>query len=279
MLDHGTLLALLGFSSLQFAGGIWTGIRLRPTQSGTAPGWPKVDTQAADLLAAVEAQSASLFALRHQAKAITAAGEQHLPPLNVNLLGELRLLQQSIGEIANSLKSSVSAYQGKRSTKQLLIETSGGSSFRLDRDCPDRSDKAVAAQSSRSIEGAPLTTEPQRGAYKVKQRFAEYDGYQFPQSEQFMEVLCHELWMEGISFVTAKPPITEKVVVTLGSPESPMYMAARVSDCASAVVRGQLTDRYVVSCTFIGRLAPPRNGESSDHLATREFAHASLSRR
>ena len=280
MLDQGTLLAVLGFSSLQFAGGIWTGIRLRPSPTGSGGvGRGSVDLRAAELLAAVEAQSASLFALRHQAAAITTSGETHHPRLNVDLLGELRLLQQTIGEVANSLHSSVAAYEGTPTTKQARRDADDGSSFRFDQKPANATNKAALSQSSRSMEGGPLTVDPQRRAYKVGQRVAEYNGFTFPHHEDFTDVQCQELWMDGISFVTADPPSGEKVVVTLGSPENPMYMAARISECVSAVIRGQLSDRYVVSCTFLGRLAPPRSDQPFDQHANKEFAHASLSRR
>lgn len=67
-----------------------------------------------------------------------------------------------------------------------------------------------------------------RFAYRAVQAVAPYDGTQFPTSDMFHRVQCHDLSTGGISFIWPHVPEFERVIIKLTAPHRILYVVASV---------------------------------------------------
>jgi hypothetical protein len=65
-------------------------------------------------------------------------------------------------------------------------------------------------------------------------------------------VRCHDIAVQGISFFWPDAPDFERLIVTLGSNERPVYMAAEVVQSKAVYMHGEVG--FLVGCRFTGRV-------------------------
>jgi PAS domain S-box-containing protein len=92
-----------------------------------------------------------------------------------------------------------------------------------------------------------------RLAYPYRQRIAPIIDGKLPAKDEFVEVRCKDIAAGGFSFISAKPPQSEVLVVALGTPPKLTYLTAQVAH----VTRVQRDGRrvYLVGCSYIGKVA------------------------
>jgi hypothetical protein len=64
-------------------------------------------------------------------------------------------------------------------------------------------------------------------------------------------VRCHDIAMQGVSFFWPDAPAFERLIISLGNPQNPLYMAADVVQSKAVYVRGEVL--FIVGCRFTGR--------------------------
>ncbi len=91
-----------------------------------------------------------------------------------------------------------------------------------------------------------------RQAYRYGQLIAPIHGSLLPMKQEFFEVVCENISAGGILFYLAATPEFKDLVVALGKPPFPMYIAARVAWVMEKMSDGKPV--YQVGCRFIGRV-------------------------
>jgi hypothetical protein len=94
----------------------------------------------------------------------------------------------------------------------------------------------------------------ERHPYRCVQRVAPYVQEHIPTREMFQEVQCWDLSTGGVSFLTASPPSSELIVITIGEEPDLTYRTARVAhvtEVSHPTGSGRL---YRVGCQFTGKL-------------------------
>lgn len=149
----------------------------------------------------------------------------------------------------SSARHHLEAYQASG-----LAGSSGGT-FHSQRAC-------LSAEEMQTVMPGPghVGAESQRRKYVCDQRMAPYMlDEAMPKAAEFRPVKCHDISMEGISFVTPETPDYDRVVISMGPPESLLYMAATVIHSRAVFMYGNVG--YLVSCSFIKRMEqPPEEG-------------------
>jgi hypothetical protein len=92
-------------------------------------------------------------------------------------------------------------------------------------------------------------------------------------------VRCHDIAVQGISFFWPDPPDFERLIISLGSPERPTFMAAEVVQSKAVYKHGEVG--FIVGCRFAGRVPEfseqnrvqlnARRNRTSSPLAPREL--------
>lgn len=76
----------------------------------------------------------------------------------------------------------------------------------------------------------------QRRPFRSIQRIALFEGPGLPEESEFVEVQCHDLACNGFSFLLPSQPNFDSLVVSLGTPPSVIYVAAKVVHCRDVLV-------------------------------------------
>jgi PAS domain S-box-containing protein len=92
-----------------------------------------------------------------------------------------------------------------------------------------------------------------RLSYPYRQRIAFIADGKLPAEAEFAEVQCNDIAAGGFSFVSAKPPQSEMLVVALGTPPHLPHLTAQVAHVTRVVREGRRM--YLVGCSYIGRVA------------------------
>ncbi len=95
-----------------------------------------------------------------------------------------------------------------------------------------------------------------RRDYRYRQRMAPMNGNTLPAASEFVEVDCWDISAGGVSFFVDRLPNFETLVVALGRPPALSYFSARVMRVARVEENG--TARYLIGCTFLGRVHLPK---------------------
>ena len=90
-----------------------------------------------------------------------------------------------------------------------------------------------------------------RRSYPYTQKVAPIVDGRLPQPREFVEVLCHDIAAGGFSFFADGPPVSDALVVALGSPSNPTFLTAQVAHVTR--LGHQPKARYLVGCTYTGR--------------------------
>lgn len=90
-----------------------------------------------------------------------------------------------------------------------------------------------------------------RRSYPYTQRVAPIVDGRLPKLGEFVEVLCHDIAAGGFSFFADGPPVSDALVVALGSPGNPTFLTAQVAHVTR--LGHQPKARYLVGCTYTGR--------------------------
>ena len=105
-----------------------------------------------------------------------------------------------------------------------------------------------------------------RQPYSRLQYVASLGDGRLPIAEDFEQILCYDLSPTGFSFLAARPPNVEHLVVALGV-TTYIYVTA-------AAVHQQLLEfdgqsQYLIGCRFISRLTMPGGGPLAESKGAR----------
>jgi hypothetical protein len=97
--------------------------------------------------------------------------------------------------------------------------------------------------------------EAERYGYPNDQFVAFFAG-EFPAGEDFEQVRCKDISVNGISFFLNRRPDKDKLVISLGAAPNLTFMVARVMNSRRTYTNGQ--ECYRVGCRFVRRVDPGR---------------------
>ena len=112
---------------------------------------------------------------------------------------------------------------------------------------------ALEAPCARGEMERDLTTD--RRPYTAYQNVAFYSD-ELPPSYEFEQVQCHDLSVDGVSFLLNRRPEQDRLVISLGTPPELMFMSAKVVSSVLTYRDGDVY--YRVGCRFLKRIDPPR---------------------
>jgi len=101
-----------------------------------------------------------------------------------------------------------------------------------------------------------------RRSYPYCQMIAPVVGEQMPPPAAFLEIRCNDISAGGFSYLAAKPPESNVLIVALGVPPKLTYLRAEVAH-VNRVKQGEET-AYLIGCTYTGRVP---YGETPVHQA------------
>ncbi len=90
-----------------------------------------------------------------------------------------------------------------------------------------------------------------RRPFPYRQNIAYMTGNAYPSEECFSEVRCRDIAAGGFSFVSPQPPLSDKLVVALGSPRHLTYLTARVVHVTETVDGNDPV--HLIGCQYTGR--------------------------
>ncbi len=92
----------------------------------------------------------------------------------------------------------------------------------------------------------------QRRSYPYRQSIAPMLNGQLPDPAAFYLVQCNDIASGGFSYLAAKPPQSDAIIVALGAPPSLTYLHAQIAHVTRIRRDGQWM--YLVGCSYTGRV-------------------------
>jgi hypothetical protein len=106
-----------------------------------------------------------------------------------------------------------------------------------------------AGEVNSDLEEAPQRRYP----YACMQQLAVWnDAESQPALADVREVLCHEVWQQGISFFWPEQPDFQRLAISIGSGHNLIFMAAKVAYSKTVYMHNDV--RFLVTCQFQHRL-------------------------
>lgn len=139
---------------------------------------------------------------------------------------------------------------------------------------PDAAAVPADASFARGAAGLPRAATERRGRprrpYPYTQRVAPILDGKLPASDQFADVLCHDIAAGGFSFLADTPPPADSLVVALGADAKVIYLTAQVAHVTR--LKRPSGPRYLIGCTYTGRAnyAEPSQAGTSRTEAPRQ---------
>ena len=91
----------------------------------------------------------------------------------------------------------------------------------------------------------------QRRSYPYRQQLAFVLDGKVPTHDDFVEIECNDIASGGFSFLSDHPPLSETVVIALGTRPTLTYLVAQVAHITRDKRGGRR--RYIVGCSYSGR--------------------------
>jgi hypothetical protein len=92
-----------------------------------------------------------------------------------------------------------------------------------------------------------------RHSYDRRQTvYAQYDDDAQGSTEPGVTVRCHDISVQGISFFWPQAPDFTKLIISLGSEQKPVFMAAQIAHSKAVFMHGEA--QYLVGCRFTRRV-------------------------
>ena len=90
-----------------------------------------------------------------------------------------------------------------------------------------------------------------RRSYRYHQMVAPIVNGKLPRQSEFIRVCCQDISGGGFSYLASEPPVSDAIIVALGSTPKLTYVAAQVAHVTRIERGGKKT--YVVGCSYTGR--------------------------
>jgi len=90
-----------------------------------------------------------------------------------------------------------------------------------------------------------------RRSYPYHQAIAPILNGKLPDRADFLHVPCKDIAAGGFSYLSPTPPLSDELIVALGTPPQLTYIAAQVMHVTR--LKGHGKHRYLVGCAYIGR--------------------------
>jgi hypothetical protein len=196
---------------------------------------------------------------------LTHASRQSLSPVLLQAIEEL------IGA-ATSLRQQVEVARKGRCTSEsstaeaqrlILAEPEGGSELNVvqvplrptSTSESDLSGEEIRSLTTNAGDPADKPQDIDKGRYKYEceqtiYRWCESDGA--PSIAPGITIRCHDIGAKGISFFQSECPDFERLVISLGTTEKPLFMAAEVMNSKVVYMYGAVG--YLVGCRFTARV-------------------------
>jgi hypothetical protein len=112
--------------------------------------------------------------------------------------------------------------------------------------------KTIAVAANASAQSTTTDLGTQRFVYSAKQYVAPCHDGVLPLADSFEQVRCNDLSSGGVSFLSARAPDYQSVVVSVGTAPHLIFILAQVQH--QHVVPTEEGQQYLVGCRFIERL-------------------------
>ncbi len=91
-----------------------------------------------------------------------------------------------------------------------------------------------------------------RRSYPYAQRIAPIIKGELPKEQDFEAVECNDIAAGGFSFFATHPPVSDAIVVALGTPPKVTYLTAQVAHITRQTRNGRRM--YLIGCSYTGRI-------------------------
>lgn len=91
-----------------------------------------------------------------------------------------------------------------------------------------------------------------RRSYPYAQRVAPIVKGELPKEGDFEEIECNDIGAGGFSFFAAQPPVSDMLVVALGTPPKVTHLTAQVAHITRQERNGRRM--YLIGCSYTGRI-------------------------
>lgn len=91
-----------------------------------------------------------------------------------------------------------------------------------------------------------------RRSYPYAQRVAPIVKGELPKEGDFAEIECNDIGAGGFSFFAAQPPVSDMLVVALGTPPKVTHLTAQVAHITRQERNGRRM--YLIGCSYTGRI-------------------------
>ena len=237
-------IGVMGISMLFLAAGIGIGIAIR---SARVRGALSLIAQATTHCAA---QLVETVALSKEARGLSDACVKHQPQLPGHIVAGADSVVQASASLQRQMES--------LNNLMVVFQQSRNNAGRVPRPAkkpsasPGRSDDELHLFQDRGAKPGG-TKPPRKLSFDLWQYVATFDGAEYPPPNSFELVHCTGSSSEGFSYFSKRPPLTEKLIVAVGSPSDLQFFLADALHTRSATMDGE--QGHLTTCLFEQKLA------------------------